>query len=71
MTPTPHSPISVGPGVDASSVPVAIEPLALEGTAVAEPDELERLAQRSHGGNCFSLNEIERKAGGKMRTAVV
>ncbi len=52
-------------------MPVAIEPLALEGTAVAEPDELERLAQRSHGGNCFSLNEIERKAGGKMRTAVV
>jgi hypothetical protein len=52
--------------VDASPVPAAIAPLALEGAAVAEPDEL---AQRSHRGNCVSLNEIEQTEGGKMQTA--
>ncbi len=33
-TPTPHSPVSVGKGVDASSVHLAVEPLALVGIAV-------------------------------------
>jgi hypothetical protein len=33
-TPTPHSPVFVGPGVDASSVPLAVEPVSFIATPV-------------------------------------
>jgi hypothetical protein len=52
-TPTPHSPVSVGPGADSSSVLLAIEPLALVSPAVDEPDVRELPVPLRHGPSQF------------------